>query len=180
LKTFLTQIRPTLPLTPDPPVICFWKWIRWNDYEVPKKSKFGECFCQKRNFFLTHPTHTHPMYPPCQVSLPCRCPQPHTTEEKKSSLPKKLPQPCILGALLQFSRRHHLRSVPHCRLPCAQRREKETTWRGRPEGRASTGAGCSAPSAVPSPVVDLPTRASWGVSSLHERRGELLRPARSA
>jgi hypothetical protein len=36
LETFLTQIGPALPLTSDPPVICFWKWIGWKDYEVPK------------------------------------------------------------------------------------------------------------------------------------------------
>jgi hypothetical protein len=36
LKSFLTQIGPVLPLTPDSPVICFWKWIGWNDYEVQK------------------------------------------------------------------------------------------------------------------------------------------------
>jgi hypothetical protein len=36
LKTFKTQIGPVLPLTPDPLIICFWKWIRWNDYEILK------------------------------------------------------------------------------------------------------------------------------------------------
>jgi hypothetical protein len=36
LKIFLTQIGPALPLTPDAPVICFWKWIGWKDYKVPK------------------------------------------------------------------------------------------------------------------------------------------------
>jgi hypothetical protein len=47
LKTFLTQIGPALSLTLDPPVICFWKWIGWKDYEVTKKSQFGEHFYQK-------------------------------------------------------------------------------------------------------------------------------------
>jgi hypothetical protein len=50
----------------------FWKWIGWKDYEVPKnrnlqsvsaknviQSQFGERFFQKRNSFVTHPTHTH-------------------------------------------------------------------------------------------------------------------------
>jgi hypothetical protein len=36
LKTFLTQIGFVLPLTPDPTVICFLKWIMWKDYEVQK------------------------------------------------------------------------------------------------------------------------------------------------
>jgi hypothetical protein len=36
LKTFLTQIGVALPLTPDPPVVCFWKSIGWKDYEVLK------------------------------------------------------------------------------------------------------------------------------------------------
>jgi hypothetical protein len=62
LKTFLTQIGPTLPLTPDPPVIRFWKGIRWKDYEV-KKSQFEKRFCQKRKFFLTHHVRTHPLIP---------------------------------------------------------------------------------------------------------------------
>jgi hypothetical protein len=47
LKTFLTQFRSALPLTSDPPVICFWKWIGWKDYKVPKKVQFRERFCQK-------------------------------------------------------------------------------------------------------------------------------------
>jgi hypothetical protein len=51
LKTFLTQIRPTLPLTPDPPVICFWKWIRWNDYEVPKNRNLENASAKNEIFF---------------------------------------------------------------------------------------------------------------------------------
>jgi hypothetical protein len=57
LKTFLTQIGPTLPLTPDPPVIYFWKWIGWKDYEVP--IAIWRAFLPKTNCFLTHLTHTH-------------------------------------------------------------------------------------------------------------------------
>jgi hypothetical protein len=60
------------------------------------------------------------------------------------------------------------------RLPYAQRHEKEMAWRGRPAGRASMGAGCSAPTADPL------ARVCGGASSLHERRGELLHPGRSA
>jgi hypothetical protein len=60
LKTFLTQIGPALPLTPDPPVR-----LR-NDKKVERlyKSQFGEHFCQKHNVFLTHPdpARTHPPY----------------------------------------------------------------------------------------------------------------------
>jgi hypothetical protein len=53
-KTFLFQIGTALPLMTDPPVICFWKWIGWKDYEVPKKSQFRERFCQ--NDLLFSPT----------------------------------------------------------------------------------------------------------------------------
>jgi hypothetical protein len=63
IETFLTQTGPTLPLTPDPPVICIWKWKGWKDYEV-KKMQFGERLCQKRNFFFTRRSHTRPLYPP--------------------------------------------------------------------------------------------------------------------
>jgi hypothetical protein len=58
LKTFLTQTGPAVPLTPDPPVICFWKWIYWKDYEV-KKSQFGERFYQKNELFFS-PTRCIP------------------------------------------------------------------------------------------------------------------------
>jgi hypothetical protein len=79
------------------------------------------------------------------------------TREEEEELP---------GTLPRAGRSHH--------LPYAQRREKEMAWRGRPAGRASTGAGCSAPAADPL------ARAYGGASSLHERRGELLHPGRSA
>jgi hypothetical protein len=46
LKIILTQIGSTVPLTPDPPVIYFYKWIGWKDYVRTKKSQFGERFCQ--------------------------------------------------------------------------------------------------------------------------------------
>jgi hypothetical protein len=62
LETFLTQIRPALPLTSDPPVICFWKWIGWKDYEVPKNRNL-ESVSAKNDFFLTVPAHTCPPVP---------------------------------------------------------------------------------------------------------------------
>jgi hypothetical protein len=60
LKIFLTQIGPILPLTTDPPVICFWKRIGRSH----KKSQFGECFFQKANLFLTSPPSYPRVYPP--------------------------------------------------------------------------------------------------------------------
>jgi hypothetical protein len=68
LEIFLTQIGPTLPLTTDPPVICFWKWIGWKDYEVPKNRNLESVSAKKIFFFspirrLTHPRTqlwTHP------------------------------------------------------------------------------------------------------------------------
>jgi hypothetical protein len=60
LKTFFTQIGPALPLNSDPLVICFWNWIRWKDYEVPKNRNL-ESVSTKNDFFLTHPASTHPL-----------------------------------------------------------------------------------------------------------------------
>jgi hypothetical protein len=50
LKIFLTQIGPALALTSDPPTICFWKWIGWKDYEVPKNRNL-ESVSAKNEFF---------------------------------------------------------------------------------------------------------------------------------
>jgi hypothetical protein len=55
LKIFLTQIRPALPLTPDPPVICFWKWIRWKDYEVPKNCNLESVSAKNEILFSPRP-----------------------------------------------------------------------------------------------------------------------------
>jgi hypothetical protein len=49
----------TLPLTKDPPVIWFWKWIGWKDYEVPNNHNL-ESVSAKTNYFC----HPHPPYPP--------------------------------------------------------------------------------------------------------------------
>jgi hypothetical protein len=63
LKTFLTQIGPVLPLTPDPPVKCFWKWIGWKVYEVPKNRNLGSISAKKLIILLPDPHLTHPIYP---------------------------------------------------------------------------------------------------------------------
>jgi hypothetical protein len=47
LKVFLTRIGPVLPLTPDPLVICFWKWIGWKDYKVPKNRNLESVSAKK-------------------------------------------------------------------------------------------------------------------------------------
>jgi hypothetical protein len=62
LKTFLTQFKSTVPLTPDPPVICFWKWIGWKDYEVPKKRNL-ESVSDKNELFFS-PTRCIPAFVP--------------------------------------------------------------------------------------------------------------------
>jgi hypothetical protein len=59
LKNFLIQMGSTLPLTKDPPVIWFWKWIGWKDYEVPNNHNL-ESVSAKTNYFC----HPHPPYPP--------------------------------------------------------------------------------------------------------------------
>jgi hypothetical protein len=61
LKTFLTQIGPTLPLTLDPPIICFWKWIGWKDYEVQKRNLES---VSAKNYNLFSPCACIPPYPP--------------------------------------------------------------------------------------------------------------------
>jgi hypothetical protein len=83
LKTFLTQIGPALPLMSDPPVICFWKWIRWKDYEVPKNRNLESVSAKIIMFLLpkgclptccTHmwtPTHESSLFLyPCRTSGP--------------------------------------------------------------------------------------------------------------
>jgi hypothetical protein len=82
LKTFLTQIRSVLLLTPDSPIICFWRWIGWKDYGV-KKSQFGECFRQKRIVFLTTPAHTRALYPPDPPSATAQRTRPLARDRKK-------------------------------------------------------------------------------------------------
>jgi hypothetical protein len=70
LKTFLTQIGPTLPLTPDPPVIRFWKGIRWKDYEVKKNHNLESVSAKNEKFFSPTtcvPTH---LYPPAHTTTP--------------------------------------------------------------------------------------------------------------
>jgi hypothetical protein len=87
LKTFLTQIGSTLPLTSDPPVICFWKWIGWKDYEVPKNHNLESVSVKNELFFSptrctpTLCTHLGPLFPSprgkkflprrCRPLLPC-------------------------------------------------------------------------------------------------------------
>jgi hypothetical protein len=69
LKTFLTQTGSTLPLTSDPPVICFWKWIGWKDYEVPKNRNLESVSVKSELFFSptrcipTLCTHLGPLFP---------------------------------------------------------------------------------------------------------------------
>jgi hypothetical protein len=72
LKTFLTQFGLILPLTPDPPVVCFWKWIKWKDYKVQKNRNL-ESVSAKNEFFLTHitlPTHVPSSGPPGHTPAP--------------------------------------------------------------------------------------------------------------
>jgi hypothetical protein len=76
LKTFVTQIEPALPLTSDPPVKCFWNWIRWKYYEVPKDRNLESVSAKNRTFFsptallptLPRQAHTHPADGPVHVS----------------------------------------------------------------------------------------------------------------
>jgi hypothetical protein len=51
LKTFLTKIGSAIPRTSDPSVICFLKWIRWKDYEVPKNHNLESISAKNELFF---------------------------------------------------------------------------------------------------------------------------------
>jgi hypothetical protein len=88
LTTFLTQIGPTLPLTPDPSVICFWKWIGWKDYEVPKNHNLERV--STKNELVFSPTRR----------IPTLC-----TRRAHLSLPRRYPLR-IEKNLLASSRRH--------------------------------------------------------------------------
>jgi hypothetical protein len=63
LKTFLTQIGPVLPLTSDPPVTCFWKWIGWKDYDVPKNRNLESVPDKNEILFSPHPRIPTLLYP---------------------------------------------------------------------------------------------------------------------
>jgi hypothetical protein len=55
LKIFFTQFGLTLPLTLDPPVIFFMKWIRCKDYKVPKNRNLESVYAKKGYFFSPSP-----------------------------------------------------------------------------------------------------------------------------
>jgi hypothetical protein len=66
-RTAKPRFSVVLPLTPDPPVLCFWKWIGWKDYKV--KNRYLVSVSVKNIMFLlptvalpTHlvPTSAHP------------------------------------------------------------------------------------------------------------------------
>jgi hypothetical protein len=77
LKTFLTQFGSALPLTPDPPVIYFWKWIGWKDYEVPENRNLESV--STKNIILLSPTRRIPApdtrraHPFPSLRAPARC-----------------------------------------------------------------------------------------------------------
>jgi hypothetical protein len=76
LKAFLTQTGPVLPLTSDPPVTCFWKWIGWKDYEVPKNrnlksvSAKNEIFSHRVRSLPMSCTHAISLFPPSVIPPP--------------------------------------------------------------------------------------------------------------
>jgi hypothetical protein len=68
LRTFLTQIGPAVPLTSDPPVVCFWEWIGWKDYEVPRIRNLESVSAKILIFF--HHEVALPAAVPTQQSYP--------------------------------------------------------------------------------------------------------------
>jgi hypothetical protein len=87
LKTFLTQIRPTLPLMSDPPIICFWKWIGWKEYKV-KKIVIWRVFLPKPKFF-SHPPNTYPPYVPVGPTFAFHVAAHPELKKKPSSTPPR-------------------------------------------------------------------------------------------
>jgi hypothetical protein len=70
------SFNPALPLTPDPPVTCFWEWITWKDYKV-KKIAIWRVFVPKKIALFSHPPRSYPPYahasgprPPSRWSRP--------------------------------------------------------------------------------------------------------------
>jgi hypothetical protein len=123
LKTFLTQIGSTVPLTPDPPVICFWKWIHGERTMEYQKIAIWRAFLQKRIF--SHPTaHTRLLVPagPLALRAPTR-----TVLQALPTHPHCAPQapPHNLAAGSRTCHRpmtqpqpHYQRHPPrHCRRP---------------------------------------------------------------
>jgi hypothetical protein len=78
LKTSVTRIGSTVLLMPDPPVICFWKWIGWKNYELPKNRNLESVSAKKLILFSLMPNLPACVYPPGPLysenkSLPSRC-----------------------------------------------------------------------------------------------------------
>jgi hypothetical protein len=83
LKTFLTQIASTVPLTADPLVICFWEWIGWKDHEAPKNRNLRSVSAKIELFFSPTPCiPTHP-YSPWIHPTPHSHPRPRRAYKKK-------------------------------------------------------------------------------------------------
>jgi hypothetical protein len=64
LKTSVTRIGSTVLLMPDPPVICFWKWIGWKNYELPKNRNLESVSAKKLILFSLMPNLPACVYPP--------------------------------------------------------------------------------------------------------------------
>jgi hypothetical protein len=56
---------------PDPPVVCFWKWIGWKDYEVPKNRNLESVSTKNVMFFSPTPRIPTPnnRFGPTQIRI---------------------------------------------------------------------------------------------------------------
>jgi hypothetical protein len=122
LKTFLTQIGFVLPLTPDPPVICFWKWIRWKDYEVPKNRNLESVSAKK--IILFSPGPTLPTSVPTFSVRSCRTTSPYPIHVTRIRVP--LPNTCVTR-IRQGVHNGYVSSRWPCRLVVS---EVPIRWRG--------------------------------------------------
>jgi hypothetical protein len=138
LKTFHTQFRPALPLTPDPPVICYWQWIGWKDYEVQKIANW-RYFCQKRHTFFTH---THPTRPGVPAGPTTRHPSHSGAVQEESRVrpapvvrpprrPTTLPRPSLPACVptsTRFSQHHPSPSRNATPIPIAADSDCRRAW----------------------------------------------------
>jgi hypothetical protein len=125
LKIFLTKFGATLPLTLDPPVICFWKWIRWKDYGVPKNRNLEIVSAKNELFFsptsciptLRTRVGPTPAYPESPSLTPLRDPRVAAHPPAPCGAPRAPPPRCSPSVRAMPSPDCRNASPSHDRVP---------------------------------------------------------------